>query len=103
MRLPAGFLSAIALVTFGLAPLELSVAQPSSGAALKAPVSEPIDINTASIDQLMKIPGLPRTWAARIIRFRPYRGKNELLDRGIVSAEVYSHIKDHIVAHRPRT
>ena len=41
-----------------------------------------------------------RTWAARIIRFRPYRGKNELLERGVVSGEVYARIKDHIVAHR---
>jgi len=48
----------------------------------------------------MKVPGLTRTWAARIIHFRPYRAKNELLDRGIVSGEVYARIKDHIVAHR---
>ena len=48
----------------------------------------------------MKIPSLPRTWAARIIRYRPYRAKNELLDRGIVTSEVYARIKDHIIAHR---
>jgi DNA uptake protein ComE-like DNA-binding protein len=59
------------------------------------------DINTASIDQLLKLPGMTRTWAARIIRFRPYRGKNELLDRGIVTSSVYDHIKDYIIAHRP--
>jgi DNA uptake protein ComE-like DNA-binding protein len=68
--------------------------------AVAAIPAEPVDINTASLDQLMKVPGLTRTWAARIIRFRPYRGKNELLDRGIVTSEVYSRIKDHIVAHR---
>jgi hypothetical protein len=45
---------------------------------------------------------MARTWAARIIRFRPYRAKNELLDRGIVSHEVYARIKDHIIAHRIR-
>lgn len=45
---------------------------------------------------------MTRTWAARIIRFRPYRAKNELLDRGIVSPEVYARIKDHIIAHRIR-
>ena len=61
---------------------------------------EPVDINTATLEQLMKIPGLTRIWAARIIRFRPYRQKNELLDNGIVSSEVYARIKDHIIAHR---
>lgn len=48
----------------------------------------------------MKIPGMTRTWAARIVRFRPYRAKNELLEHGIVSDEVYGRIKDYIVAHR---
>ena len=70
--------------------------------ARDAPLLEPVDINTASLDQLLKIPGLTRTWAARIIRFRPYRGKNELLDRGIITAEVYARIRDHIIAHRVR-
>jgi competence protein ComEA len=71
--------------------------------ATRTPLAaDPTDINTATLEQLMKVPGLTRTWAARIIRSRPYRGKNELLDRGIVSAEVYARIKDHIIAHRPR-
>ncbi len=43
---------------------------------------------------------MTRTWAARIVRFRPYRGKNELLDRGVVTSEVYGRIKDYVVAHR---
>jgi DNA uptake protein ComE-like DNA-binding protein len=59
-----------------------------------------VDINTASIDQLSKLPGMTRTWAARIIRFRPYREKNDLLDRGIVTSSVYDRIKDYIIAHR---
>jgi hypothetical protein len=43
---------------------------------------------------------MTRTWAARIVRFRPYRAKNELLDRGVVTSQVYSRIKDYIIAHR---
>ena len=62
--------------------------------------AEQVDINTASLDQLIRIPGLTRTWAARIIRYRPYRGKNELLDRGVLTGEVYARIKDRIIAHR---
>lgn len=48
----------------------------------------------------MKIPGITRIWAERIVRFRPYRGKNDLINRGIVPGEVYGRIKDSIVAHR---
>ena len=61
-----------------------------------------IDINTASLEELMKAPGMTHTWAARIIRFRPYRAKNELLDKGIVSNQVYDRIKDYIIAHRTK-
>ena len=45
---------------------------------------------------------MTRIWAARIARFQPYRAKNDLLDRGIVSSEVYERIKDWIIAHRDR-
>jgi competence protein ComEA len=61
-----------------------------------------IDINYASVDQLMKAPGMTRTWAARIVRFRPYRTKVDLLDKGVVSGEVYARIKDFIIAHRDK-
>ena len=58
--------------------------------------------NTASLDQLMKVPGLPRTWTARIIRYRPYQAKNELVDFGIVTPQVYDRIKDDIIARREK-
>lgn len=67
-----------------------------------SPAQDPVDINAATLEQLMKVPGMTRTWAARIIRFRPYRAKNELLDRGILTSQVYDRIKDHIIAHRLR-
>jgi DNA uptake protein ComE-like DNA-binding protein len=62
----------------------------------------PVDINTASLDELLKVPGMTRTWAARILRFRPYRAKNDLIDRGVVTSDVYGRIKDYIVAHRQK-
>jgi hypothetical protein len=50
----------------------------------------------------MKVPGLPRTWTARIIRYRPYQAKNELVDFGIVTPQVYDRIKDDIIARREK-
>jgi competence protein ComEA len=58
-----------------------------------------VDINHASLDELLKVPGMTRSWAGRIIRFRPYRTKQDLLDRGILPSEVYDRIKEFIVAH----
>jgi DNA uptake protein ComE-like DNA-binding protein len=59
-----------------------------------------IDINHASIDELMKAPGMTRSWAGRIVRFRPYRTKDELLEKGVVNSQVYDRIKNYVISHR---
>ena len=64
------------------------------------PPEQRIDINHSSVEDLLKIPGMTHTWAARIVRFRPYRTKLELLDHGIVTGEVYDRIKDFVIAHQ---
>ena len=61
-----------------------------------------VDINHASIDQLLKIPGMTASWAGRIVRFRPYRTKQDLLDRGVLPSNVYDRIKDYVIAHREK-
>ncbi len=67
----------------------------------KAPAPEArIDINRASLDELLKVPGMTPGWAGRIVRFRPYRTKQDLLDRGVLPSGVYDRIKDWIIAHR---
>ena len=67
--------------------------------ATAPPPEARIDINHASVDELLKIPGMTRIWAARIVRFRPYRTKQELLEHGIVTSHVYDRIKDYVIAH----
>ena len=81
--------------------------QSTSASSQAAPKTKPIpppsarvDINRASIGDLLKVPGITSTWAARIVRFRPYRTKRDLLERGVVPSEVYDRIKDAIIAHR---
>ncbi len=72
---------------------------PKTSATAPAPEAR-IDINHASVDELLKVPGMTATWAGRIVRFRPYRTKQDLLDRGVVTSEVYDRIKDYVIAHR---
>lgn len=105
VRLIQRFAAAEMLITLALLPVAAAFALQSQklsahSAASTAP-EDRVDINTASVDQLLKVPGMTHTWAARIVRFRPYRAKNELLDRGIVTSAVYDRIKGYIVAHRP--
>lgn len=77
------------ILTFGL----------SSKAGLSR-TSEPVDLNRASVAELMQVPGITASWAARIVRFRPYKSKLDLLDQGVVTPEVYQRIRDRVVAHR---
>lgn len=91
--------------TSAVTALALCVAGvPQSPTQLHAvpPAEMRVDINHASIDELLMIPGMKRTWAGRIVRFRPYRAKNELLDRGVVPSQIYDRIKDYVIAHRDK-
>ena len=67
--------------------------------AIPAPGAR-VDINQASVAELMKVPGMAVTWARRIVRFRPYQSKTDLLQRGVLPSAVYDRIKDYVVAHR---
>jgi competence protein ComEA len=68
--------------------------------ATAPPPEARIDINHAAFNELLKVPGMTPSWAGRIVRFRPYRTKNDLLERGVVSGAVYDRIKDYVIAHR---
>jgi DNA uptake protein ComE-like DNA-binding protein len=70
--------------------------------AMAPPPEERTDINHASVDELLKVPGMTRSWAGRIVRFRPYHTKQDLVERGVVTSQVYSRIKDYVIAHREK-
>src|ERR1700689_735431 len=94
-------LLAICLLAPWLPRLERgAVAQAAIQAHIIPAPEDRVDINHASLDQLSKVPGMTRTWAARIVRFRPYRTKVDLVDHGVVTSQVYDRIKDYVIAHR---
>ena len=66
------------------------------------PPQERVDLNHASVGELLKVPGMTQTWAARIVRYRPYHSKTDLLQRGVVPDAVYERIKDFVIAHREK-
>ncbi|WP_263355262.1 ComEA family DNA-binding protein [Acidicapsa acidisoli] len=62
--------------------------------------ADPVDINRATVTELLTVPGMTASWAERIVRFRPYRTKLDLVDQGVVTPEVYQRIRDGVIAHR---
>jgi hypothetical protein len=78
----------------------LLASPPTVGVANSQKPAQPVDINRASLQELEKVPGITPTWAARIIRFRPYRTKLDLLDQGVLTPEVYQRIRERVIAHR---
>jgi competence protein ComEA len=62
-----------------------------------------VDINSASAEELDKLPGVGPARAKAIIANRPYNGKDDLSQRKIIPSNVYSQIKDKIIARQGST
>jgi DNA uptake protein ComE-like DNA-binding protein len=57
-----------------------------------------LDINSATSDQLDALPGIGKAYSAAIIKGRPYKGKDELVQKKILPEKTYDGIKDKIIA-----
>ena len=57
-----------------------------------------LDINSASKAQLDALPGIGSARADAIIKGRPYKGKDDLVNKKIIPHNVYDGIKDKIIA-----
>jgi competence protein ComEA len=95
--------TALLLAAMAAATLLPAVAQTSKPASAPAAASAaPLDINTATSDQLKAFNGIGDAYAKRIIDGRPYTAKNQLVTRGILPQATYNKIKDQIIASHPK-
>jgi competence protein ComEA len=68
--------------------------------AKSQPAGELLDINSASAEELDKLPGVGTARAKAIIEHRPYFGKDDLINKKIIPSNVYAQIKDKIIARQ---
>jgi len=59
-----------------------------------------LDLNSATKDELAALPGMTADDAQKVIDNRPYKAKNDLVKKNVVSADEYAKIKDSVVAKK---
>lgn len=57
-----------------------------------------LDLNTATREELVALPGVGEAYADKIVENRPYKRKDELVARGIVPKKVYKKFQKKVIA-----
>jgi DNA uptake protein ComE-like DNA-binding protein len=85
-----------------LIALSITVAAPLAYTmpAMAAAQAALIDINSAAAKDLETLEGIGTARSAAIIKGRPYKGKDELVQKNIIPQAVYDKIKDKIIARQ---
>ncbi len=73
-----------------------SSTQPAHHSDSSKPAKPHVNINTASKDQLMTLPGIDDATAEKLIAARPFKSKDELQKKGIVTKQQYQKLSSMV-------
>ena len=88
-------------------PFTIVADDKAAGKKAAAPAAKPaaaklVDINTASQADLEALPTIGKAKAAKIIAGRPWKGKDDLVAKKILSDADYAKVKDMIIAKQAK-
>src|SRR5919199_4214720 len=89
---------AVALA-FAAPSIAFAKSQPADKKAA-AKKTEKLDLNTATEEELKALPGIGDAYSKKIIEGRPYKAKDELVEKKIIPKATYAKIKDKVIAHQ---
>lgn len=104
LRTASTILGLVASTLFGILPAVMAQSKPTAKSTTVASAtasSKPVDINSATADQLKALPGIGDVYSQKIIAGRPYANKTQLKSKGIVPAATYDKIASMIIAKQP--
>jgi DNA uptake protein ComE-like DNA-binding protein len=118
-RIPAVFAAVVAMVFVASVAMAADSTAPATAApattapakststthhsSSKSKTTHPkTDLNTASKEDLMKLPGVDDALAEKIIAARPYKSHSELESKNIVTKEQYSKLSAHVTVAPPQ-
>ncbi|HEY7683942.1 MAG TPA: helix-hairpin-helix domain-containing protein [Gemmatimonadales bacterium] len=73
---------------------------PAKPAAATTTQKELVDLNTATREQLVALPGIGETYADAIIKARPFKSKSELMRKKIIPAAAYKKVRYSVIAKK---
>lgn len=91
-------ISLVAVPAFAQGKSTDKKAEPSTSKGDTKSKTELIDINSATKQQLMTLPGIGDAYAQKIIDNRPYHGKNDLVQKNIIPKATYDKVSAEIIA-----
>ncbi|MEW6641361.1 MAG: helix-hairpin-helix domain-containing protein [Pseudomonadota bacterium] len=113
-RFTLAAITALGLIAASPLMAQTAAPAPATGASKMAPAPAPapagkmapaaaaktdlLDINSATAEELDALPGIGKAYSAAIIKGRPYKGKDDLVQKNILPQKTYDGIKDKIIA-----